>query len=530
MNVSTSSSDAPASSSSRPDDDQRRRTAFIETYGCQMNVSDSEIVASVLQSNRYVVVDDVDAADAVLVNTCAIRDGAEAKIWHRLRQLKREWKDAKNAPVVGVLGCMGERLKHKLLETDGLADLVAGPDAYRDLPRLIDVARGAWSGGGSVEAAINVQLRRDETYADVKPVRANDAGPSAFVSIMRGCNNMCAFCIVPFTRGRERSRPRASIVDEVKRLVDEGRKEVVLLGQNVNSYADASGAFYLTLVPIRPRSRGFKSVYKPGARRENALLFAELLDEVAGVDPEMRVRFTSPHPKDFPDDVLNVIASRPNVCKQLHMPAQSGSTTVLERMRRGYTREAYVDLVRRARERVPGVAVSSDFIRRVFGFCGETEDEHADTVSLMNLMRYEQAFMFAYSMREKTAASRHLVDDVPEETKKRRLAEVIAAQRRGAEERNADEIGVTHLVLIEGTSKRSDAEYTGRTCTGKRVIVTAARTREADVDVTPGEYVAVRVEKANASTLFGSPVARTTAAGFHALHGASWWAGGGEPR
>jgi tRNA A37 methylthiotransferase MiaB len=576
-----------------------------------MNVSDSEIVASVLRSNRYVVVDDIDAADAVLVNTCAIRDGAEAKIWHRLKQLKRA-KDAtrrairralkrgetptRDAPVVGVLGCMGERLKHKLLETDGLADLVAGPDAYRDLPRLIDVARGG-GGSGSVEAAINVQLSEDETYADVAPVRANDAGPSAFVSIMRGCNNMCAFCIVPFTRGRERSRPTASIVDEVKRLSDEGWKEVVLLGQNVNSYADAStsgGPGGGVAIGRRARggtrttagertagggrdgartptadadafgtyyAKGFKSVYAPGARRENALLFAELLDRVAEVDPEMRVRFTSPHPKDFPDDVLHVIASRPNVCKQLHMPAQSGSTTVLERMRRGYTREAYVDLVTRARERIPGVAVSSDFIA---GFCGETEDEHADTVSLMRLMRYEQAFMFAYSMREKTAASRRFADDVPEATKKRRLAEIIAAQRRGAEERNADEIGVTHLVLIEGTSKRSDAEYTGRTCTGKRVIVTAARTREgyarrkgargpfasaaaaattasrdardddsyggvgSEVDVTPGEYVAVRVEKANASTLFGSPVARTTAAGFHALHGASWWAGGGR--
>ena len=442
-----------------------------------MNVSDSEIVASVLGASDYDLTDTHEDADAILVNTCAIRDGAEAKIWARLRQLKAVKRDrelerrrasrsgtmsSRPAPVVGVLGCMGERLKGKLLETDGLADLVAGPDAYRDLPRLIDAARG----GGDQGLAINTQLSLEETYADIAPVRRADAGPSAFVSIMRGCNNMCAFCIVPFTRGRERSRPRGSILDEVRRLSNEGCKEVTLLGQNVNSYADTTspsaaagggddGAVVTTDGPHDAFERyyapGFKSVYKP--RRDGAVRFAELLDAVADVDPEMRVRFTSPHPKDFPDEVLRVIASRANVAKQLHVPAQSGSSSVLERMRRGYTREAYLDLVERARRDIPGVALSSDFIS---GFCGETEEEHADTVSLMRLVGYEKAFMFAYSMRDKTAAARHLTDDVPEDVKKRRLAEVIDAQRKGAEAANAEEIGRVHCVLVEGESKRSD--------------------------------------------------------------------------
>ena len=454
-----------------------RRTAYVETYGCQMNVSDSEIVASVLRSHDYVMTDAPEDADAILVNTCAIRDGAEAKVWHRLRQLraiktnkeranrrsaKRAAQDVsgvfddentyQSVPVVGVLGCMGERLKEKVLERDGLADLVAGPDAYRDLPRLIDAARGAVDGdtfGGALEtpsagdegetgadaffgekktdatlkdaksskssknqnarlsssapfaSVMNVQLSVDETYADIAPVRKNDAtkNPAAFVSIMRGCDNMCAFCIVPFTRGRERSRPFASIVDEARRLSREGYKEVTLLGQNVNSYADKS-AFFAETSPQtlagdasvslddpfeRYYARGFRSVYKPSRSRDGAMRFGELLDLVADVDPEMRVRFTSPHPKDFPDEVLRIIQTRANVGKQLHMPAQSGSTSVLRRMRRGYTREAYVDLATRVREQIPGVAISSDFIA---GFCGETEEEHGDTVSLMRLVKY----------------------------------------------------------------------------------------------------------------------------------------------
>ena len=596
------------------EDARGRRAVYVETYGCQMNVSDSEIVASVLRSHDYVMTDAPEDADAILVNTCAIRDGAEAKVWHRLRQLraiktnkeranrrsaKRAARDVsgvfddentyQSVPVVGVLGCMGERLKEKILERDGLADLVAGPDAYRDLPRLIDAARGAVDGdtfGGALEtpsagdegetgadaffgekktgatlkdaksskssknqnasssapfaSVMNVQLSVDETYADIAPVRKNDAtkNPAAFVSIMRGCDNMCAFCIVPFTRGRERSRPFASIVDEARRLSREGYKEVTLLGQNVNSYADKS-AFFAETAPQtlagdasvslddpfeRYYARGFRSVYKPSRSRDGAMRFGELLDLVADVDPEMRVRFTSPHPKDFPDEVLRIIQTRANVGKQLHMPAQSGSTSVLRRMRRGYTREAYVDLATRVREQIPGVAISSDFIA---GFCGETEEEHGDTVSLMRLVKYEHAFMFAYSMREKTGAARHLRDDVPEATKKRRLAEIIAAQREEALRVNQDEIGGVVCVLVDGAARKDERQLAGRTCANKRVVIdrTTAFARfdpkaktGFGVDTVPlrvGEYVAARVTGANASTLFAEPVARTTLREFY---------------
>jgi tRNA A37 methylthiotransferase MiaB len=582
-----------------------RRTAYVETYGCQMNVSDSEIVASVLRSHDYVMTDAPEDADAILVNTCAIRDGAEAKVWHRLRQLraikaaktranrraaKRAAQDVSGVfedesgakskvPVVGVLGCMGERLKEKLLERDGLADLVAGPDAYRDLPRLIDAARGdevdalaggrpsssAASVGADADAALavatekkkrnenenenasrdfssvmNVQLSVDETYADIAPVRKSDAtqNPTAFVSIMRGCDNMCAFCIVPFTRGRERSRPFSSIVDEARRLSREGYKEVTLLGQNVNSYADKSGKFFAESRkgsandaersddPFEPYyARGFRSVYKPSRSRDGAMRFGELLDLVADVDPEMRVRFTSPHPKDFPDEVLQIIRSRANVGKQLHMPAQSGSTSVLERMRRGYSREAYLDLATKVRLTIPGVAISSDFIA---GFCGETEKEHEDTVSLIRQVKYESAFMFAYSMREKTGAARRLTDDVPEATKKRRLAEIIAAQREEALLANEAEIGKIVCVLVDGAARKDKTEkLAGRTCANKRVVVRRATASERfdrdketgfgvdDVPLRIGEYVAARVTGANASTLFAEPVARTTLSEFY---------------
>jgi tRNA A37 methylthiotransferase MiaB len=585
-----------------------RRTAYVETYGCQMNVSDSEIVASVLRSHDYVMTDAPEDADAILVNTCAIRDGAEAKVWHRLRQLraikaaktranrraaKRAAQDVSGVfedesgakskvPVVGVLGCMGERLKEKLLERDGLADLVAGPDAYRDLPRLIDAARGdevdalaggrpsssAASVGADADAALavatekkkrnenenenenasrdfssvmNVQLSVDETYADIAPVRKSDAtqNPTAFVSIMRGCDNMCAFCIVPFTRGRERSRPFASIVDEARRLSREGYKEVTLLGQNVNSYADKSGTFFaesrkgekandadMSDDPFEPYyARGFRSVYKPARSRDGAMRFGELLDLVADVDPEMRVRFTSPHPKDFPDEVLQIINSRANVGKQLHMPAQSGSTSVLERMRRGYSRDAYLDLATKVRSTIPGVAISSDFIA---GFCGETEEEHEDTVSLIRQVKYESAFMFAYSMREKTGAARRLTDDVPEATKKRRLAEIIAAQREEALLANEAEIGKIVCVLVDGAARKDKTEkLAGRTCANKRVVVRRATAAErfdrdkqtgfgvANVPLRIGEYVAARVTGANASTLFAEPVARTTLSEFY---------------
>ena len=631
--------DSPTTLAPDPASGAGSRTAYVETYGCQMNVSDSEIVASVLRSHGYRLVDAAPDADAILVNTCAIRDGAEAKVWSRLRQLKalkstrrseakREAKRAakaaraaadrpraaaeaaapaphedaspergegsppRPAPVVGVLGCMGERLKEKLLETDQLADLVAGPDAYRDLPRLIDVAfsnaaaaakrsaetraartytprdgkpnardEGSIGPTPAVDAdpsnalrrAINVQLSLDETYADIAPLRRPGSGPSAFVSIARGCDNMCAFCIVPFTRGRERSRSRDSIVEEVRRLAGEGYKEVILLGQNVNSYHDRSklsGAGRVAgagrgVTDSAERSRrgddafsryyadGFSSVYKPTRTRDGALRFAELLSDVADVDPEVRVRFTSPHPKDFPDEVLRLIAERRNVAKQLHMPAQSGSTSVLARMRRGYTREAYVELATRARALIPNVALSSDFIA---GFCGETEEEHRDTLDLMRLARYEHAFMFAYSEREKTAAHRRLADDVPEEVKKRRLAEIIDAQRRGAAEANEEEVGRTHLVLVEGASKRSEDDAVGRTCSNKRVVLVGGREVPAEYSgrdrnraegkgpmavAAAGDYVAARVVRANASTLFAEALGKTTLNDFHDAHGAA---------
>ena len=490
---------------------------YLESYGCQMNTSDSEVVLSILRDAGFTQALSPEGADVLLLNTCAIRDKAEERVWQRLRALQHLRRRAKHvaapaAPVVGVLGCMAERLKSKLLETDGLADVVAGPDAYRDLPHLINLVR---SGGQT--SAMNVQLSADETYADIVPVRRQGA-TSAFLSIMRGCNNMCSFCIVPFTRGRERSRPDASILDEVRMLANQGVKEVTLLGQNVNSYAcfseaeGRSGDQAPETPPFSDYARGFTSVYVP--RRTGAVRFGELLDRVASIDPEMRIRFTSPHPKDFPDDVFHVIAAHSNICKQLHLPAQSGSSSVLERMRRGYSREAYLDLATRARALLPGVALSSDFIS---GFCGETEAEHADTVSLMAAVQYEHAYMFAYSRRDKTHAARHLEDDVPPETKQRRLEEVIATFRAGAAQRAAADVGRVHCVLVEGPSKRSAADLAGRTDTGKMVVFPDVAVPAAwhaqdgpHVRLKPGDYVAVRVEKATAASLTGAPLSRTT--------------------
>ena len=485
-----------------------------------MNSNDSEVVLSVLRDAGYSQAVCAEEAAVILLNTCAIREKAEERVWQRLRALQhlRRRGAAHAKPVIGVLGCMAERLKEKLLETDGLAELVAGPDAYRDLPRLIEVVR---AGGGG---AMNVQLSADETYADILPVRSN--GKAAYLSIMRGCNNMCAFCIVPFTRGRERSRPEASILAEVRLLSEQGVKEVTLLGQNVNSYADFSQAAQeaerpaAAAAPFAVYASGFRSVYVP--RREGALRFSELLERVASVDPEMRIRFTSPHPKDFPDDLLSVIGERPNLCKQLHLPAQSGSSSVLERMRRGYDREAYLALALRARELLPGVSLSSDFIS---GFCGETEEEHADTLSLLREVRYEQAFMFAYSRREKTAAARHLADDVPPAIKQRRLAEVIDTFRAGAAERAAADVGRLHCVLVEGPSRRSDVQLVGRTDTNKRVIlddVTVPASWQpgskaaALVRLKPGDYVAVRITASTMASLAGMPLGRTTLREFYA--------------
>jgi MiaB/RimO family radical SAM methylthiotransferase len=505
---------------------------YIETYGCQMNESDTEILLSILSSAGYQRTADIDAADVLLANTCAIREGAEDKVWQRLhvfKALRRKRSRHEPRPVVGILGCMAERLKSKLLEGEGrLVDIVAGPDAYRDLPRLINMVRA-----GEAGVAINVQLSQDETYADVKPVREHGNNVSAFVSIMRGCNNMCSFCVVPFTRGRERSRSVATIVDEVRALAAEGRREVTLLGQNVNSYHDTTAAAG-TVYAGRGYSPadGFSNMYR--LRGGDGVRFTELLDRVSAAAPEMRVRFTSPHPKDFPDDLLALMAERPNICKQVHMPAQSGSSDVLASMRRGYSREAYLALATRIRAAVPGVALSSDFIS---GFCGETAAQHQETISLMRAVRYEQAFMFAYSLRERTHAAHKLSDDVPEAVKLARLQEVIATFREVAAADNQAEVGRVHLVLVEGESKRSTAaapEWTGRSDTNKRVVVAAppagvlppslgvalaeaTGAAERWCGIQPGQYIAVRVVRAGVTTLSAVPLAVTTLSEFAAL-------------
>ncbi|DBA70565.1 TPA: hypothetical protein ACH3X2_011957 [Trebouxia sp. C0005] len=510
-----------------------KRKVYIETYGCQMNVNDSEVLLSVLADNGYAETQQDTDADVIFLNTCAIREQAEQRIWSRLGTLKQLKNRNKNKPpVVGVLGCMAERLKVQLLDSDKLVDLVAGPDAYRDIPRLLDTIEGRTSTSGRKhEGAMNVQLSTEETYADILPVRP--AGSmSTYLSIMRGCNNMCSFCIVPYTRGRERSRPLQSILEEVQILSQQGIKEVTLLGQNVNSYADTSALLGQPIKrgtdtdadPFAIYAQGFQSVYKP--QRSGAVQFAELLDAVASVDPEMRIRFTSPHPKDFSDDVLKVIATRPNVCKQLHMPAQSGNTNMLERMRRGYTRQAYDDLVAHVRDIVPGVAVSTDVIT---GFCGETEEEHKDTLDLMQRTQYDQAFMFAYSEREKTHAARHLADDVPADVKSRRLQEIIAIFREGQLRQNEAEIGKIHLVLVEGFSKRSDSQLSGRTDTMKRAIfvdvpVAAEYTGNQSgelVSLKPGDYVAVKVHSCSTGTLFAEALGRTTLQAFAAAPSAA---------
>lgn len=449
------------------------RSFFIESYGCAMNTSDSELVRSILLKAGHSLAPDVNSAGLILVNTCAIRENAEAKIWHRLayfQSLRRQPARQRGLqpPLVGVLGCMAERLKDKLLDEESV-DFVCGPDSYRDVPRIVELCLST----GQKES--NTQLSM-ETYADISPVRETESS-SAFVSIMRGCNNMCSFCIVPFTRGKERSRPMASIISEISSLV-KGQslvKEVCLLGQNVNGFHDTSPESAAAFPESTYKAaEGFRNINMSRKRNAPGARFADLLAAVSDISPELRVRFTSPHPKDFPDDVLAVIAERPNLCKSLHLPAQSGSSSVLERMRRGYTREAYLDLFRRAREIIPGVTISTDMIT---GFCGETEEEHQESVSLMRECQFDQAFMFAYSDREKTHAARTMKDDVPEEVKLRRLQEVIDVFRAGVQERNrATEWGRLRLVLIEGPSTRSTPYapmLTGRTDGNKRVIFPA---------------------------------------------------------
>ena len=435
---------------------------YIETYGCQMNFADSEIVNAILLEKGMNPVSDAELADIILVNTCSIRENAETKVWNRLKEF-RGLKAQNKYLTVGVLGCMAERIKDQIIEEEQLVDIVVGPDAYRDIPRLIEEVEDG-------RKAVNVLLSLEETYADIAPVRTTGNGVSAFVSIMRGCDNMCSFCVVPFTRGRERSRPLESILNEIRQLSDQGYKEVTLLGQNVNSYKDGNHTF------------------------------STLMDKASLLDPEMRFRFSSPHPKDFPDELLYLIAERPNLCNYIHIPAQAGSDSMLERMRRPYTRDQYLQLIEKMKGIIPGLSLSTDIIA---GFCGETEEEHQQTLSLMREVEYDLAYMFAYSERERTLAYRKFEDDVPEEVKKRRLSEIISQQMSIQHRRNHDEIGHRHVVLVEGTSKRSEQQMSGRTDTNKIAVFDRN-------DFEKGDYVEVEITGATSATLIAKPIAKTS--------------------
>ena len=435
---------------------------YIETYGCQMNFADSEIVNAILLDEGMQAVTEAELADIILVNTCSIRENAETKVWNRLKEF-RGLKSQKESLTVGVLGCMAERIKDQIIEEEQLVDIVVGPDAYRDIPRLIEEVEDG-------RKAVNVLLSLEETYADIAPVRTTGNGVSAFVSIMRGCDNMCSFCVVPFTRGRERSRPIESILTEIQQLSDEGYKEVTLLGQNVNSYKDGLNTF------------------------------TTLMDRTSRINPEIRFRFSSPHPKDFPDDLLYLIAERPNLCNYIHIPAQAGSDSMLERMRRPYTRDQYLALIQKMKSIIPGCSLSTDIIA---GFCGETEEEHQQTLSLMKEVEYDLGYMFAYSERERTLAYRKFEDDVPEEVKKRRLSEIISQQMSIQHSRNKAEIGNRHIVLVEGTSKRSEDQLSGRTDTNKMVVFDRK-------DFVRGDYVEVEITDCTSATLRAIPIGKTT--------------------
>ncbi len=436
------------------------RAVYIETYGCQMNVNDSEVVVSILKGEGYRHTEEIASADIILVNTCSIRDNAAQRIRGRLNEFK-SYKKKNRSLLVGVIGCMAERLKERLIEQEQLVDLVVGPDAYRELPSLIRTASGG-------QKAVNVQLSKEETYGEIAPVRLDKNGVTAYVSIMRGCDNMCSYCVVPFTRGRERSRQPETILREVNELFEQGYREVTLLGQNVNSYQwEEDGA---------------------------TLDFAGLLDRVAAIDPLLRVRFSTSHPKDLSDRVLHTMARHPNLCKSIHLPAQSGSSRVLRTMNRKYTREWYLDRVRAIREILPGCTVSTDLIA---GFCGETEEDHRMTLSLMREVGYSSAFMFKYSERPDTHAARTMKDDVPDEVKTARLTEIIDLQNELSLAGNREDIGKTFEVLVEGTSKRDPNRIFGRTTHNKVVVFDRG-------DHKAGDYAHVRIDSCSSATLLGT--------------------------
>lgn len=435
---------------------------YIESYGCQMNFSDSEIVASILAEIGFHATRNMEEADLILINTCSIREKAEETVRKRLRifdKMKRE----RPGTLVGVLGCMAERLKKKFLEEEKLVDLVVGPDAYRDLPNLV-------AGAEDGEKGVNVFLSREETYADISPLRLDSNGVTAFISIMRGCDNMCSFCVVPYTRGRERSRDAFSIVAEATELLERGYREVTLLGQNVDSYKWEN------------------------PENQKIVNFAQLLEMTAQVHPDLRIRFSTSHPKDITDEVLYTMAKYDNICNYIHLPVQSGNSYVLERMNRTYDREWYMERVKAIYNIIPDCAISSDIIT---GFCGETEEEHQDTLSMMAFANYSMSYMFAYSERPGTPAAKKFKDDVPEEVKKRRLDEVIRLQNQLSYKHNTADIGKTFKVLIEGDSKRSDQEFKGRNSQNKMIVFPKKET------LRPGDYVTVRVTDATSATLRG---------------------------
>ena len=447
---------------------------FLESYGCQMNFSDSEIVASILTEKGFSMTQNFEEADLIFINTCAIRENAELRVRNRLNDFKRVKK--KNPKLlVGVLGCMAERLKSQFLEQEKLVDIVVGPDSYRDLPNLIEEAEDG-------HKAINVILSKEETYADLTPLRLGSNGVSAFISIMRGCDNMCSFCVVPFTRGRERSRDPDSIIAEAKDVFNNGYKEVTLLGQNVDSYLWSGG--------------GLKKENLSSEQQAAATNFAQLLEKVALISPQLRVRFSTSHPKDMTDDVLYMVAKHTNICNYIHLPVQSGSSRILEMMNRGYTREWYLGRMAAINRIIPNCGISTDIIT---GFCSETEEDHQQTISLMKEIKYDYAYMFSYSERPKTLAERKYKDDVAEVVKKRRLAEIIELQRMNSGIKTLLGIGQVHEVLVEGFSKKSNEMLMGRNSQNTVVVFPKQNYKK-------GDYVNILATKCTTSTLIGEPI------------------------
>ena len=446
---------------------------YIESYGCQMNFSDSEIVASILKDNGYATTRNLEEANAVFLNTCSIRDKAEQTVRKRLTDFNRI-KKRNPKLMIGVLGCMAERLKSKLLEEEKLVDMVVGPDAYRDLPNLV---HGVEAG----RKAVNVILSKEETYADVNPVRLGGNGVSAFISIMRGCDNMCTFCVVPFTRGRERSRDPESILSEARQLYQQGYKEVTLLGQNVDSYLWYGGGL----------KKEFQNL--SAEEKKRSVNFAQLLEKVAQVSPQLRLRFSTSHPKDMTDDVLHIMSKYHNICKYIHLPVQSGSSGILQKMNRGYTQEWYKERIDRIREIMPECAISTDIIT---GFCTETDEDHQATLAVMAYAKYDFAYMFKYSERPNTMAHRKYEDNVTEEVKQKRLEDVIAVQQKYSLERNLNWIGKVCEVLIEGESKKSADYLCGRNSQNAMVVFPKG-------DFQKGEYVQVKINDCTAATLLG---------------------------